>query len=54
MRLPDGVLGMASRGPDWARWVDGLSRRLDGLLEEWELAIDGSPIGKVARKATGR
>jgi streptomycin 6-kinase len=41
MRLPDGVLGMASRGPDWARWVDRLPRRLAGLLEEWELTPDG-------------
>jgi streptomycin 6-kinase len=41
MRLPDGVLGMASRGPEWARWVDRLPRRLDGLLQEWELAPDG-------------
>ncbi|HET7193638.1 MAG TPA: aminoglycoside phosphotransferase family protein [Nocardioides sp.] len=41
MRLPDGVLGMASRGPDWERWVDRLPRRLDGLLEEWELTLDG-------------
>jgi streptomycin 6-kinase len=41
MRLPDGVLGMASRGPEWARWVDRLPRRLDGLLREWELAPDG-------------
>jgi streptomycin 6-kinase len=41
MRLPDGVLGMASLGSDWARWVDRLPRRLDGLLEEWELAPDG-------------
>jgi streptomycin 6-kinase len=32
---------MASRGPDWARWVDRLPRRLDGLLHEWELAPDG-------------
>jgi streptomycin 6-kinase len=41
MRLPDGVLGMASRGPEWARWVDRLPRRLDGLLQGWELAPDG-------------
>jgi streptomycin 6-kinase len=41
MRLPDGVLGMAARGPEWARWVDRLPRRLDGLLQEWELAPDG-------------
>jgi streptomycin 6-kinase len=41
MRLPDGVLGMAGRGPDWARWVERLPDRLAALLEEWELAPDG-------------
>jgi streptomycin 6-kinase len=41
MRLPDGVLGMAGRGPDWARWVDRLPQRLATLLEEWELTTDG-------------
>jgi streptomycin 6-kinase len=41
MRLPDGVLGMATRGPEWARWVDRLPRRLAGLIQEWELAPDG-------------
>jgi streptomycin 6-kinase len=41
MRLPDGVLGMARRGPDWARWVEQLPGRLAALLEEWELAPDG-------------
>jgi len=35
------VLGMAGRGPDWARWVDRLPRRLATLLEEWELTPDG-------------
>jgi streptomycin 6-kinase len=32
---------MAGRGPDWARWVDRLPRRLATLLEEWELTPDG-------------
>jgi streptomycin 6-kinase len=41
MRLPDGVLGMAGRGPDWADWVDRLPTLLSALLEEWELAPDG-------------
>jgi streptomycin 6-kinase len=41
MRLPDGVLGMAERGPDWASWVERLPGRLDGLLEEWGLTPDG-------------
>jgi streptomycin 6-kinase len=41
MRLPDGVLGMAGRGPDWASWVERLPDRLAALLEEWELSPDG-------------
>lgn len=41
MKLPDGVLGMAGRGPDWARWVEHLPGRLASLFEEWELTRDG-------------
>ncbi len=44
MKLPDGVLGMAGRGPDWARWVERLPGRLASLLEEWELTPDGWPM----------
>lgn len=41
MKLPDGVLGMARRGPDWAAWVDGLPALAATLLEEWQLTVDG-------------
>ena len=41
MRLPDGVLGMAGRGPAWAAWVERLPARTTGLLDEWELTPDG-------------
>ena len=41
MRLPDGVLGMARRGPDWATWVDGLPVLLRDLYAEWDLQPDG-------------
>jgi streptomycin 6-kinase len=41
IRLPDGVLGMADRDPDWAAWVDLLPRRVADLLDEWELTVDG-------------
>jgi len=41
VRLPDGVLGMSSRGPDWAAWVDGLPALVRGLYDEWELRPDG-------------
>jgi streptomycin 6-kinase len=40
-QLPDGVLGMARRGPDWAAWVDRLPRLVDELMEEWQLRPDG-------------
>lgn len=39
--LPEGVLGMASRGELWAHWVDALPATLRALLEEWQLAPDG-------------
>ncbi len=41
MDLPDGVLGMARRGPEWAAWVDRLPALVEGLLEEWQLSTDG-------------
>lgn len=41
LQLPDGVLGMARRGPDWAVWVDRLPGEVSGLLEEWQLSPDG-------------
>ena len=44
MRLPDGVLGMAGRGPDWAGWVARLPRLASGLVAEWHLTSDGWPM----------
>ncbi|MET0839401.1 MAG: aminoglycoside phosphotransferase family protein [Marmoricola sp.] len=41
MKLPDGVLGMARRSPEWAGWVDRLPALVEALLEEWELSTDG-------------
>ncbi len=41
MRLPDGVLGMSQRGPDWAGWVARLPRLAADLLDEWGLRADG-------------
>ena len=32
---------MASRGPEWADFVDGLPRTVRALLDEWELRRDG-------------
>lgn len=41
MRLPDGVLSMSGRGPDWAAWVDALPALVRDLYAEWELRPDG-------------
>lgn len=41
MRLPDGVLSMVDRGPDWADWVRRLPRLRADLMEEWGLTADG-------------
>src|SRR3954471_14478903 len=43
VRLPDGVLDMAHRDERWAGWVDTLPATAQGLLEEWQLALDGPP-----------
>ena len=42
--LPDGVLGMADRGPDWAAWVESLPGQVDDLMDEWGLEPDGIPM----------
>ena len=42
LRLPDGVLQMATRGPDWAAYVERLPRVVRALCEEWELEVDGA------------
>ena len=39
--LPDGVLGMAERGADWADWVDRMPGIAEALLDEWDLRPDG-------------
>ena len=44
LRLPDGVLGMARRGPAWASWVDTLPRLAADVLDEWRLTVDGIPM----------
>ena len=39
--LPAGVAAMARRGPEWARWVDGLAATQREVLEEWSVRRDG-------------
>jgi streptomycin 6-kinase len=38
-RLPDGVLGMAGRGPEWATWVEALPALTRELLQRWDLRV---------------
>lgn len=37
VQLPDGVLGMADRAPDWSDWVERLPKLAAGILEDWGL-----------------
>jgi len=44
VEIPDGLLVVGSRGPDWADWLDRLPRLTQDLLGEWELRVDGTPM----------
>jgi len=43
VQLPEGIRAFAQRGPDWAAFVERLPKLAGGLLEEWQLSVDGSP-----------
>lgn len=41
IELPDAVHAMATRGPRWQAWVDGLAKRVRAQIHEWDLTVDG-------------
>ncbi|MEV0800152.1 aminoglycoside phosphotransferase family protein [Kribbella sp. NPDC050281] len=43
VEIPAGLLVVASRGQDWADWLDRLPRLTRELLDEWQLRVDGTP-----------
>ncbi|MGC4112351.1 MAG: aminoglycoside phosphotransferase family protein [Nocardioides sp.] len=42
--LPPGLEKQRALGPDWGSWLDGLPRRLAGLLDDWQLTRDGDEL----------
>ena len=58
--LPPAVTAMARRGPEWARWVDGLPALQREVVDEWALRPEGSPqhghcsLVQPVRTASGR
>jgi streptomycin 6-kinase len=44
VELPAAVRAMVDRGEEWQTWVDTLPAAIAGLLAEWELTIEGSPM----------
>ncbi|MFI6679443.1 aminoglycoside phosphotransferase family protein [Kribbella sp. NPDC050470] len=42
MEIPADFLVVASRGQDWADWLDRLPRLTRELLGEWDLRVDGT------------
>ncbi|KQW52520.1 aminoglycoside resistance protein [Nocardioides sp. Root1257] len=43
IRLPDGLLAFAARGPEWESFLDRLPALVGDLVGEWELSVDGEP-----------
>jgi streptomycin 6-kinase len=41
--IPPALQGQARLGPQWTAWLEGLPRLTAGLLEEWQLGVDGEP-----------
>jgi streptomycin 6-kinase len=44
IELPPGVSAMATRGPQWQSWVDGLPTLLERQLDHWNITPDGGPL----------
>ena len=44
VELPDGLAGRRRLGPDWGDWLDRLPARAGSVLEEWQLAPDGTAM----------
>ncbi len=43
MQLPTTFTAAYGRSDSWARWLEGLPRLVDELVEEWALSPDGPP-----------
>lgn len=41
--VPASFRAYAARGPQWADWLDALPGLVGGLVEEWQLSVDGPP-----------
>jgi streptomycin 6-kinase len=41
--VPPGLRAQAALGDDWAAWLDGLSRLVAEVADDWELTFDGGP-----------
>lgn len=44
VEIPASFLAVGSRGPDWAAWLDGLTKLTRDLLDEWDLRVDGGSL----------
>ena len=44
IELPHGVRAFADRGPDWAAFVERLPKLAAGLIDEWQLTVDGESM----------
>jgi streptomycin 6-kinase len=42
--LPSEFLTYASRGEEWATWIDGVPRLVSELIAEWDLTVNAEPM----------
>ncbi|HEU4514509.1 MAG TPA: aminoglycoside phosphotransferase family protein [Nocardioidaceae bacterium] len=42
--IPPGLAGQVRLGEPWVSWLDRLPAVTGGVLEEWELEVDGAPM----------
>lgn len=44
IEIPEGLEAQARLGPDWVRWLDALPHLAAGVLDEWDLTLDGAAM----------
>lgn len=44
LEIPAKLRAFADRSAEWAKWIDGLPALAGGLIDEWDLTVDGASM----------